>query len=103
MIIELHTQPTMKLEDFAEKYGLIMEIRERAQCGYWDRYYACFKDAEVMENGCLASYFGNGETPEAAMSSYAKRISGTQLAIGAYKSYRMNIDVPRLTTCPKEK
>lgn len=95
------------LAGFADYHGLEMVVRERDAefaGGNW-RFYAHFKDAEVMERGCLCGEFGNGATPDLAMRDYAIRIAGKRIAIDARRACRRNIDVPNdlhFSQSPKE-
>ena len=74
-----------------------MEVHERRTAfGDPNRFYAYFASAEVMENGCLRSTFGNGATPKEAIADYARAISLKRLAIDAMTQTRREIDVPRL-------
>ena len=107
MKIELHELSGMSLSDFADKYGLIMVVRERNPKDHgadgWKpemRYYACFKNVEVTESGVLRGVFGDGATPELAIANYAKRISGQVIAIDAFGKNRQDVCVPLL--CKEE-
>lgn len=86
----------MSIEEFATRYNLTMEIRERHPRDTDDRFYAHFERAEVMQGGCLIGEHGNGRTEEDAIENYAMAISGKTLAIGAYTAERREIKVPVL-------
>ena len=95
--------PETTLEAFANQHSLVLEVNERRDTAWGDRklarYYARFKDAEVMERGMLASVSGDGNTEDEAIANYAERISLKRIAIGAYTKDRQEIDVPRLHWC----
>lgn len=97
MEIKQYNLDRMELEQFAEKYGLIMEVRERSPSDSFIRYYARFECAEVKQNGMLVSEFGDGATIEEAIESYGRAISGKFLVIRAYSKERKEINVPILT------
>lgn len=104
MKIERHYVPRSTLEAFADLHGLTMEIHERQPCDLgkrWtenSRYYAHFTGCETRENGCLVAEFGNGATPDEAMSAYAQAISGKRLVWRATSSVdRREFYVPVLT------
>jgi hypothetical protein len=87
----------MTIEEFADKYGLVMEVHERKPpYKLYFRYYARFSDCEVADQGFLVSIHGNGNTPEAAIADYAREISGKALAENARSSQRRDIQVPTL-------
>ncbi len=92
------TIPTGTLEEFADAYGLVMRVGERPKpAGSPTRFYAYFESCEVMSNGCLCGEFGDGITPAGAIAAYARRISLTRIALGAYTEKRRDIQVWRLT------
>lgn len=99
MKIERHEIETASIEAFADKHGLVMEIRERKKpIGDPSRYYAHFKSAEAREGThCLIGLFGNGRTPEEAIAEYAETISLRTLIIDAMSKERREIEVPRLS------
>ena len=82
---------------FANENDLSLVITERALPKTDPaRFFATFKGAEVKENGCLTSTFGNGNTPSMAIKNYLKRIALKTIVIGAYTKTRKEIAVPRL-------
>lgn len=96
MKVEWHTIPRMSLGGFAEKHDLTLEIHERPPgLNLW-QYWASFVGVEVMDNGILSSVAGNGDTPAQAAAYYARKISGTRIAVNAYSDKRVEIDVPLL-------
>jgi len=104
MKIEYDVLPEMTLEEFADANDLIVEVRERPhiRVGRPSRFYASFKHVEVMENGCLAGYFGDGRTAEEAIENYAQEISRRRIAVNAYTDHRIEIQVPTLTGARNE-
>jgi hypothetical protein len=98
MKILYDTVPTMTIEEFADKYGLTMVVKERRNTNFFsERYYAYFHGVETITgDGFLRSDFGNGATPEMAIASYAKIIDTKRIVIDAYKDTRKEIDVPRI-------
>lgn len=91
------------LESFADRHDLTMEVNERSAGTVaipWNpsfRYYAAFRRCEVKKGAFLCGEFGNGETPDAAIASYAKRISEQVLVLNAYGPDRREFIVPILT------
>lgn len=99
MNIELHEIEKSTIEDFAERHGLTMVVRERHKpIDKHDRYYAFFKNAEVKNNAFIISLFGNGQTPEEAIEEYSKFISLRTLIFDAKTDGRREIEVPNLMT-----
>ena len=99
MEIKLNKAPRMTIEEFADKHDLIMEVNERSPVLWKDessRYYAHFRNAEISRDIFLAGSFGDGSTPEEAISNYAKEISGRTLVVEACRDSRRDIRVPIL-------
>lgn len=96
MKIEKNLVKEMTIEKFAELHDLTMEINERPDTTINMRFYAEFKYTELIIGNGLRSAFGNGKTIEEAIQEYAENISLRKIAVYAYKTYRKNIDVPRL-------
>jgi hypothetical protein len=99
--IVYHAGGPMTLEEFADKYGLTMEVGERSREWCSDdeaRFYACFADSYVLEDGALVVVTGNGSTPEAAIADYAVRIAGCRISVGETRADRRYIDVPNVLT-----
>lgn len=84
----------VKFEDFADKHGLIMQVRERGGANASAAYYAHFGDVEVMERGCLIGEYGNGATPEEAIENYRRALRGKRLAYKAGSPWRVEIQCP---------
>jgi hypothetical protein len=102
MQIEMHERERSTLEEFAEKYNLVMEIHERTPRDMgklWHeglRYYAHFKNCEMKNDSILIGEFGNGATACEAITDYAQRISESVLVINAMGNTRQEIRVPIL-------
>ncbi len=97
MIVETHSIEGSSIANFAEKHGLVMEVRERKKTvGDPSRYYASFRGAEVSERGMLIGAYGNGATHVEAIAAYANEISMKKLVFGAFSKERREIEVPRL-------
>lgn len=99
MEIIINQVESTTIENFADHYGLVMEVNERTNpkqpCWRW---YASFKHCEVKSGGGLTSNFGDGTTPEEAIKHYARNISLKNIVINAYKKdKRREITVPMLT------
>lgn len=90
--------PEMTLENFADKYGLEMVVRERQlPVGNPERFYANFRGAELRHGETfLCSAYGNGATQNEAIAAYAKKIEFKLLIVDAMKDTRQEIWVPRL-------
>ena len=99
MKIERHDIEETTIEAFADKNGLVMEVRERKKpVGDPSRYYAHFKSAQVREGTHgLIGLFANGRTPEEAIAEYASDISLRTLIIDARTKEQREIEVPRLS------
>lgn len=89
------------IQTFAEENGLVMEVKERTpyimkSMGMLpsDRFYAKFKDCEVLEGRVLGGVYGNGANPEQAMATYCSEIEGRKLIIRAYYDDRREINAP---------
>lgn len=96
MEIERHPVPEMTIEEFAERNGLVMEVRERDNPSY-PRYYATFKDSWVKDGIILSGKFGNGRTEKEAIHNYSNEISLSILVVGAFRgNNRKELQVPRL-------
>ena len=98
MKIEKHLLTRMRIEDFADEHGLIMQVHERERdfIPFYRRFYASFKGAEVKEGIMLHGVCGNGNTIEAAISDYAQKISHKTIVINAMRDDRREIKAPLL-------
>lgn len=89
---------SVSLDDFAERHGLEMVVIERPNpllTGGATRYYAHFKDVEIIDHECLRGACGEGNTADAAIADYARIIGGFRLAIVAKTFKRREVDAPR--------
>ncbi len=103
MEIETEFLERMSIDEFADKHGLTMKVVERdIDLGPAMRFYAYFNDAEVKLNGVYEGRFGDGATPEDAITDYAKRISLLTIVIDAYSASRREIRVPVLSCAPAQ-
>jgi len=89
----------MLLEEFADKHGLTMEVRERrldgeARTRNLARWVASFQRCEVKGEGVLIGSYGNGNTPEEAIADYASKIRGEVLVVDAMTGSRREIPCP---------
>lgn len=83
------------LSEFADRHGLKMKVVERPRSmGPAMRFYAHFDHVEVKEGCMLASYSGDGATPEDAMADYAMRIRSVRLVHRAMHPERREIGTP---------
>jgi hypothetical protein len=96
MKITMKSCERMTLTEFADKHGLEMDIVERGMFSGVGRYYAQFKDCDVVIGGFLISAFGNGDTPGDAMLAYIPEISQKVIAFGSRGKDRLDINVPIL-------
>ena len=98
MKIVTESVPACTLEEFADKYDLIMIVKERPLPeGDPSRFYARFEGVEVGGDGTLTTAFGNGATPEDAMAAYAERIYLATLVVDAHKDSRRQIPPHRIS------
>lgn len=82
----------MTLQDIAEWAGSQIQITfYPGQDGRWS---AKLKGADIMHEGYLVSAYGNGKSPAEAMADYVQQIVGEKMAIGAYTSKRVEINIP---------
>ena len=98
MKITYHNNPDITLDDFAAKYGLSMNVRERtdwAERGLY-RFYASFGRLEVKVGGGLLSEYGDGATPEEAITNYCELISNKHLVRDAYQETRIEFISPTI-------
>jgi hypothetical protein len=98
MKITLEKIPELTIDEYAEKHGLEMVVRERPLPeGVPIRFYANFKNSEVKGFGVLIGKFGNGATPEEAIANYGKEIHLETLVIDAgYSDKRKEIPPTRI-------
>jgi hypothetical protein len=86
---------TKEILDFEKENNLELIINERPSHFRLPKYYASFKNTEVMENGCLSSEFGNGDTIDEAITNYGKNIECKRLAIDSHSDYRREVVCPK--------
>jgi len=91
------------LVEFGDKHGFELIVNERGndRSRGVERYYASFKDVEILDKGMLIGAVGNGNTPDEALYDYAKRLAGRKIVFKAWAnvgqtipSDRKEIDVP---------
>lgn len=76
----------MTIGQFADKHGLTMIVRERARFICPDdrgRWIASFDKVESKDGCVLTGEYGNGATPDEAISDYARKITGKLLVYDA--------------------
>ena len=86
-----------------------MEVHERGQdilkWRHLDRFYAIFKKVEEKDGNVLRGIYGNGDTPEEAITNYAKRLSEKWIVFDATGPTRRELKTPRFVdneTTPKQ-
>lgn len=90
----------LSIDEFADRHGLTMTVRERSpkymrteDC----RFYASFDYCDTIGDGVLIGTFGNGATADAAIANYAKDISHERIMVKKPPiRERVEICVPRL-------
>ena len=93
-----HPNDVVTLEEFCDRYKLVMEVHERSSPRL-PRFYATIRGAEFKEREhFLTGLFGDGDTPQEAIDDYAKEISGKVMVLDAMFSSRREIQVPTLLT-----
>lgn len=97
-IVRLMSAP-VSIEEFADRYHLVMAVGERYSTTL-PRFYAFFQDVEVADGGFLVSTFGHGRTESEAIENYAKLISGKVLVSRSYQKERREIVAPPLYYAP---
>ena len=90
------TFPATTFGDFADRHSLTLVVKERPIDREWvhGRYYAYVEGAEVKEGRLLRSTYGNGVTPDKAISEYAGRLRGLILVINADGDDRRELQCP---------
>ena len=87
----------MTLEEFADKNGLVMEVRARDEPERFHlRFSARFSHAGVQDGTLLKSISGKGATEDLAIGNYAREISGRLIVIDSMGADRREIEVPKL-------
>lgn len=82
------------LHTFADEHELVMELTERPKAYGLSRWCARFKQVEIKGDGVLIGAHGDGDTQEAAIADYARRIEGHVLVFRAFHPERKEIQVP---------
>lgn len=91
-----HPNDVVTLEDFCDRYKLVLEVHERSSPRL-PRFYATIRGAEFKEGEhFLSSLFGDGDSPFNAIVDYAKEISKKVMVLDAMISSRREIQVPLL-------
>lgn len=83
----------MTLEEFADIINVDINLTRYANQD--NRWCASFESAEIMRGGCLLSTYGDGTTPQEAISEYTEIIAGQKIAVGAYTDNRREYTVPK--------
>lgn len=93
MKVVVDSVPEMSIDEFADRHGLVMRVRERAHkpVGSPQRFFASFNNVEVKDRGCLVSVYGDGRTPEDAIDAYARALSRRPLVVNAFRESRKDI------------
>jgi hypothetical protein len=69
------------IEQFADRYNLVMEVRKYSS---GNPFFAHFKNAEVRDGSILITPSGRGHTEEEAILNYAKLISEKILVFNSF-------------------
>lgn len=85
----------LTIEEFADQHGLVMEVHERDDPKL-PRYYATFKDVNVVDGVLLRGEYGNGDTEEEAIRNYGDALSFKTIVVNAGMANRREINVPRI-------
>jgi len=89
------TFPDVTFDDFCEKHGIEVVVRERAGMLGNPRYYATCDDLDTMESdGMLCGELGNGSAKEEAVLNYSRRLLGKKIVLGARGSSRREVQCP---------
>lgn len=96
MKIELIESKRSTLEEFADKYKLVMIVNECGPSFTHDKYYAGFDNVEIVGDSILSSKFGEGASQEEAIKNYTKLISEKTIIINISSIHRKRITVPDL-------
>ena len=100
MKIEVKRVEKMTLEEFADKYGLVMQIVEQYNAISTEfRFRANFKGVKIKDNvsnkeiTCVGGY---GRDEETAMKDYGNLISGKILVFNGLGFFRKDISIPKI-------
>lgn len=98
--MKLNLITTKEILDFEKEIGYELVVNERAihagSPARLSKYYVQFENAEVMEGGCLAGKYGDGNTIDEALKDYCREVSNCRVAFGAYTKERKEIQFPKL-------
>jgi len=98
--MKLNLIQTKEILDIEKEIGYELVVNERAihagSPARLSKYYVQFEKADVMEGGCLASKYGNGNTIDEAIKDYCREVSNCRVAFGAYTNERKEIQFPKL-------
>ena len=98
--MKLNLIQTKEILDFEKEIGYELVVNERAihagSPARLSKYYVQFEKAGVMEGGCLAGKYGNGNTIDEAIKDYCREVSNCRVAFGAYTNERKEIQFPKL-------
>lgn len=98
--MKLNLISVKEILDFEKEIGYELVVNERpihaGSPARLSRYYVQFEKAEVMEGGCLAGKYGNGNTIDEAIKDYCREVSNCRVAFGAYTNERKEIQFPKL-------
>src|SRR5206468_11205767 len=81
-------QVTTSLQQLADQFTLNLHVYERDE---GPRFYAAFENVETKAPGVLVGTYGNGNTPEEAVTDYARQLTDKVLVIRAYQSGRCEV------------
>lgn len=107
MKIKMLAIDRQSLSEFADAHELTMEIHQRTPSDMgsrWNpncRFYAHFENCEIKEDGTLVSTFGDGTSPDEAMTAFAKQISRKRLVFNAGRYDRFEVYAPILYHVPE--
>jgi hypothetical protein len=92
LVIKVHRLETFDFVKWCQLVNLQPVIREMEG----GTFQADFEGmVEIMEGGLLASVWQGGATEMAALDNLVRHIRGKQLAVGAMRANRREIEVPR--------
>lgn len=87
----------MNIYDYADALNLeIKLLRYPCQSNRWTARFDGTETKRDLNDGCLTSTYGNGESPQQALFDYAQKITGKILVVGAMSETRRQYNVPAL-------
>jgi hypothetical protein len=91
----------MKISDFEQECGTTLKIVEisKADRQRWGvkRFCASWRNVEIKDGCMLISESGRGDTPQAAVFDYMKKISGRTIVVNGSANRRRIIKLPEFT------